>query len=160
MSLLVAATGMLAAVLAGGSAPPVSGELPAWLAGCWAFERGNVRVEEQWMAPAGGLMLGISRTVRGDAAVEHEFLVMRFEGNNLVLIASPSGQATTAFHLVGQNPAEVVFANPSHDFPQRITYRRSPDGGVVATVEGNIAGAARVIELAYRGVSCPGRSGL
>jgi hypothetical protein len=105
-------------------------------------------------------MLGISRTVRGDAAVEHEFLAMRWEGSNLVLIASPSGQATTAFRLVGQTPTEVVFANPDHDFPQHITYRRSPDGGVVATVEGNTAGAARVIEIPYRAVACPGRSGL
>lgn len=157
MSLLVAATGTLVVVLAGGSATPAGGELPAWLAGCWAFEQANVRVEEQWMAPAGGLMLGIARTVRGDVAAEHEFLLIRREQDTLVLVASPSGQTTTVFRLASQSPSEVVFAKADHDFPQRITYRRSADGGFVAIVEGSLAGTTRVITFPYRAVPCAGQ---
>src|SRR5687767_9122872 len=45
-----------------------------WLSGCWSLNVPTVTVEEQWMSPSGGVMLGVSRTVRGGAAREHEFL--------------------------------------------------------------------------------------
>ena len=43
----------------------------AWLQGCWEMVSPQRIVEEQWMSPRGGSMLGMSRTVRGDALVEY-----------------------------------------------------------------------------------------
>ena len=34
-----------------------------WLAGTWVERTVNATTEEQWLAPAGGLMLGVNRTV-------------------------------------------------------------------------------------------------
>jgi hypothetical protein len=31
----------------------------AWLQGCWALTDGQRVVEEQWMAPGGGIMIGM-----------------------------------------------------------------------------------------------------
>ena len=45
-----------------------------WIAGCWQSQSGPLTIDEQWMRPAGGLMLGIGRTVRNGKAVFHEFL--------------------------------------------------------------------------------------
>ncbi len=36
----------------------------AWLAGCWEVAGATTVVEEQWMRPRGGSMLGMSRTTR------------------------------------------------------------------------------------------------
>ena len=44
----------------------------SWLSGCWTQPRGNGLVEEQWMAPRGGSMLGMSRTVIGGKTVEYD----------------------------------------------------------------------------------------
>jgi hypothetical protein len=37
---------------------------------------------------------------------------------------------------------ELVFENPSHDFPQRVIYRKVPDG-LLARIEGVINGKPR-----------------
>ena len=36
----------------------------AWLSGCWVASAGDVRSEEVWMKPDGGLMVGMARSVR------------------------------------------------------------------------------------------------
>lgn len=141
-----------------GLAAGAPAELPAWLGGCWALERDGLRVEEQWMAPEGGLMLGMSRTVRQGSAAEWEFLLIRRDGEDLVLVASPSGQATTSFRLASQTRDEIVFANPDHDFPQRIAYRLGSDGALTARVEGTLEGSLKGLDFPYRSVPCPGHA--
>lgn len=144
----------LAATASAQATPPSDLRSLAWLAGCWQLDKGEVRIDEQWMAPAGGLMLGIARTVRNGVAVAHEHLLLRAEEGGIVLTASPSGQATTSFRLVAQAPGEVTFANPAHDFPQRISYRKTADGKLVARVEGLVDGKLERLDVPYRPVPC------
>jgi hypothetical protein len=74
----------------------------AWLAGCWAAERGDAGSGEQWTPLAGGTMLGVGRTVRDGKTVEYEFLqIRRNEDGKVVYIALPSGQAEASFTLTG-----------------------------------------------------------
>ena len=56
-------------------AQPTGVQRLAWLQGCWALTQGERSVEEQWTAPRAGSMLGLSRTLRGDKLVEHEFVI-------------------------------------------------------------------------------------
>ena len=44
-----------------------------WLAGCWHNGDDNKSSEECWLAPKGGVMLGMNRTVRGERS-SFEFL--------------------------------------------------------------------------------------
>jgi hypothetical protein len=55
-----------------------------WLQGCWTMAAGDWAVEEQWMRPLGGTMLGAGRTVEAGRLVEYEFLVIREEGDQLL----------------------------------------------------------------------------
>jgi hypothetical protein len=48
-----------------------------WLAGTWGLERNGRTVTEQWMPPAGGTMLGMSRTIASGRTVEYELLLLR-----------------------------------------------------------------------------------
>ena len=146
-------------------APPALAQPPgsapvdriAWLGGCWRMDAGPVVIEEQWMAPRGGAMLGVGRTVRRDSVVEYEFLRIHAAGDTLVYDARPSGQPRAEFRAApGGEAREVVFANPTHDFPQRVAYRRVSADSVVARIEGTRGGQARTISFPYRRVSCPG----
>lgn len=125
-----------------------------WLAGSWRMERAGRVVEEQWMAPAAGVMLGMSRTVAKGRVVEHEFIQIRVgPGGDLFFIAQPSGQKEATFQHTALADNEVVFENPNHDFPQKITYTRKADGSLLATVEGLRAdGTIRRVEFAYQRV--------
>ncbi len=108
-----------------------------WLQGCWAAQGAEAGSGEQWMAPAGGTMLGMSRTVRKGRTVAWEFIrIERGDDGALRFIAQPSGQPQATFTLVRQDADAVVFENPSHDFPQRIVYRRAGATSLHARIEG------------------------
>lgn len=121
----------------------------AWLSGCWAMARPDGVTEEQWMRPAGGTMLGMSRTVRGGKTTEFEFLQIRDVNGTLAYVARPSGQAEAAFAAKTIADGEVVFEDPAHDFPQRIIYRRTADG-VTARIEGVMDGKTRGTDFPFR----------
>jgi hypothetical protein len=148
---------MLLGLLVAGAAQAQTVDQLAWLAGCWASERGEAGSGEQWMAPAGGTMLGVSRTVRGARTVEHEFMQIRTGADGkLVFIALPSGQRETSFPLASIGEREVVFENPQHDFPTRVSYRLQSDDRLVARIEGRRDGKSRGIDFSFKRIACPG----
>lgn len=108
----------------------------AWMAGCWARTAPDRSYEEQWMAPRGGAMLGVSRTVRDGRATGHEFLRIFERDGGLVYHAVPSGQAPTDFAATRVGHDAVTFENPAHDFPTRIVYRRGDADSLWARAEG------------------------
>jgi hypothetical protein len=126
-----------------------------WLAGQWRSERSGRVVDEQWMAPAGGLMLGMSRTVAKGRVLEYEFLQIREgPGGELFFVAQPARQKEAAFKLVAQTDTEATFENKEHDFPQVIVYSLRNDGSLLAYIEGPKAdGTTRRIEYSYRRLS-------
>ncbi|RXK56266.1 hypothetical protein ESB00_10440 [Oleiharenicola lentus] len=127
----------------------------AWLAGSWRMERAGRVTDEQWMAPAGGVMLGMSRTVAKGKVVEHEFLQIRSgPGGELYYVALPARQKEATFKVATQSETEVVFENKEHDFPQVIGYRLNADGSLLAWIEGPRAdGTTRRVEYAYRRIA-------
>src|SRR4030095_15354948 len=44
----------------------------AWLGGHWRLEQADRQVDEQWMAPSAGLMMGMARSVQGGKVREYE----------------------------------------------------------------------------------------
>ncbi|MBI4266458.1 MAG: hypothetical protein HY657_18965 [Acidobacteria bacterium] len=126
----------------------------AWLAGCWELTRGTRRVTEQWMRPEGGTLMGMSRTTADGTTVEYEFLIIREGAMALEFVAKPSGQPEAVFTATRVAAREVVFENPMHDFPTRITYRATGDGGLLAAVEGDVKGQRQTLQFPYRRVAC------
>jgi len=129
----------------------------AWLQGCWRLDDGSRIVDEQWMAPRGGTMLGASRTVRDGKTVEHESVVMRDATEGRIdYDVTPSRQQRTVFTSIEATAERVVFENLQHDFPQRVAYQRR-GADLLAWIEGparNVPGQLRRIEYPYRRVAC------
>jgi hypothetical protein len=124
----------LALLLMGQAAPPAGvGDL-AWMSGHWATEAGGRWTEESWSAPRGGMMLGHSRSGRGAAVREFEFLRLQAGADGVpVYFAQPGGRPAVPFRLTARTRTGATFENPAHDFPQRIVYRRNGDS-MVATI--------------------------
>ena len=135
---------MLAMALLGSMAalPGPSVDDIAWMTGRWESASGDRWTEEYWSAPRAGAMIGYSRSGRGETMGEHEFirLVPGADGVPSYL-ASPGGAAPVAFRLVERGESDATFANPSHDYPQRIVYRRDGDTMVapVSLIDGSHA---------------------
>lgn len=133
---------ILAAFPAQGPAPTLAPtptlESLSWLSGTWqGRDARGLEMEETWLPPKGGTMLGLHRDVAGGRTVSFEFMRIAAETDGIVYWASPGGRPATAFTLAEGGGRRAVFANPAHDFPQRILYWIDEKGALHARVEGD-----------------------
>jgi hypothetical protein len=132
----------------------------AWMAGCWRQAPRGVKqivVDEQWMPPLGGTMLGMSRTVSADSIlVELEHLQILVRNGAIVYHAEPSGQRPADFTAVSVSDSLVTFSNPAHEYPQRIIYMRRGADSLLARVEGRVGGRERGTTFSYARTTCGG----
>jgi hypothetical protein len=135
---------MLAAVLiavAATTPEPAVSDL-GWMAGRWESASGDRWTEEYWSAPRGGAMIGYNRTGQDESMSEFEFIrIAPAEDGVLAYHASPGGRQAVSFRLIERDESSATFANPSHDYPQRIVYRRDGDT-MVATISTSDGGNA------------------
>lgn len=108
------------------------------------------------MRPLGNSMLGMSRTVAGGALREWELLRIVPIAGKLSYVATPSGQKETVFGATVVSDTLVAFENPTHDFPQRIAYRRVGADSLVARISGTANGRERAIDFAMKRAGCGG----
>jgi hypothetical protein len=126
------------------------------LSGCWENRDSNQIYEEQWMKPAGEVMLGMSRTLRNGKAVTFEFIQIQTRANGTFYIASPSRQEKTEFKLTSFENNIAIFENPDHDFPQKVVYKFTGEDSLEAWIEGTNNGKSSKIEFPMTRVKCPG----
>jgi len=135
-------------------AQQVSVDRVAWLQGCWRSTRGETTIEEQWMSPRGGTMLGMGRTVRGSKTLEYELVLIKEQDGRLAYEAHPSGQPSATFMAATASDTSVVFENPTHDFPQRVGYTRKGADALDAWIEGQANGKSRRVDFSYQRTRC------
>ena len=109
----------------------------AWIAGVWIAAGPSSTVEERWTPPAGGSMLAVGRTLRGDRLAAFEFVCISERDGGLVYTAMPNGRTPpTDFVLTAITADSATFENPAHDFPKMVRYSRRADGALETTVAG------------------------
>lgn len=122
----------LSALLLAAATPAATVDDLGWMAGSWiedgSADTGGRWTEEYWTLPRGGVMLGASRSGRGELLGEFEFLRLQADADGGVsYLAQPGGGAPVAFRLARRDAASATFENPAHDYPQRIAYARDGD---------------------------------
>ncbi len=117
------------------------GEIPqlsrlAFMTGCWNGEAGTgTTIEEHYTTPTENVMLGTTRYVSGGRTVSFELTTIRRDSTGVYLTPYPNGEASDVFRLTRIEDRTVVFENPEHDFPQRITYQQTAEDALGARVE-------------------------
>ena len=137
-------------------APASPIEQARWLAGCWELKRGSRTGFEMWMPPAGGVMMGASRTVAGGKVVEWERLQLSEQNGKLVYTSLPSGQQEASFVSTEVTDSSFTVENLQHDFPQRIIYRKQGADSLLARIEGPGSNGTRGVDFPMRKASCTG----
>ena len=124
----IAALTLFAAIIAAPLAAQEPAPFPSWMAGAWTLSDGDRWTEEFWTHPRGGLMIGASREGQGDQLRTWESIrILRKPDGALAYVPMPNGGPAIEFALVRQDERSIEFANPAHDFPQRIRYWREGD---------------------------------
>jgi len=99
--------------------------LPGWLAGSWETNEARKWTDELWSAPKGDIMLGTSRSGIGERLRSWEMMrIERKPDGSLSFYGQPRGAPAVEFTLVRADRNSIEFANPAHDYPQRIRYTR------------------------------------
>ena len=139
--------------------PAISGQdsdlsAASWLAGCWVAAGTSTRAEEIWLAPAGGTMVGATRTIRGETTTAYEFLIIHPKDGQLLFTAQPSGQAMADFLVTELTTVRLTLENPDHDFPKKIEYVVVSRDSVTAHVYGGVQDPTPAFSLMYARGSC------
>jgi hypothetical protein len=122
----------------------------AWLEGHWFGSQKGEDMEEHWTSASGRALIGMHKDEKNGKMTSFEFLRIEATDNGFVYLASPRGAAITPFAMIESGHHRVVFANPEHDFPQRILYWLDPEGALHARVEGTLRGAPQFEEWIWK----------
>ena len=137
----------------GSAAGPL--EVLDFMAGCWRTAEGGTAVlEEIYTTPSANLILGVSRYLRDESAVQFEFSRITADSTGVVLHPHPGGRPSEhEFRLTQSGPGHALFEAPEHDFPKRIRYSLGDDGALTARIDGG-DGSQQVQEWQMQPVSC------
>jgi hypothetical protein len=127
--------------------------LPGWMAGAWERAEGDSWSDEFWTPPRGGMMIGAARIGKGAALemFEHTRIVCKADGT-LSFFAQPRGVPASEFPLVAREAQMVEFANPAHDYPQRVRYWRE---GPLLKARISLMDGSKAMEWSYKPMGSP-----
>jgi len=134
-------------------------EAVAWLAGSWQGARGDDPLEETWLAPADGTMVGLFRWLKGGEVYLYELLSFEETADGLVLKIKHFGPGLVGweekgewalFDLVELADGKAVFAERGDEVEHtRVSYRPEGERGMVGTFEETRNGEPVVLTFRY-----------
>jgi len=114
-----------------------------WLNGKWQNASPQGTAIEAWEKLNDSTMTGKSYFIKGTDTLPAESISIQQKGADLFYIPTvmdQNGGKPVTFKLTSSVNDQWVFENPEHDFPQKITYIRQPDGTLLAEISGQING--------------------
>ena len=118
-----------------------------WLIGKWQNNSPQGNATEVWEQKNDSTFVGKSCFVVGKDTVSSESLRLEQNGKELFYIPTVSNQNNqqpVKFVLTSSTPKQLIFENPKHDFPQKITYTQITNDSLMAEISGMLDGKQNV----------------
>ncbi|GAA4307313.1 hypothetical protein GCM10023149_00830 [Mucilaginibacter gynuensis] len=121
-----------------------------WLIGKWQNKTTRGTVSETWLKVNDSTFTGKSYFLRGADTLSTE--TIRLEQRNAKLYYVPTvnnqnGGLPVKFAATAITPTQMIFENPEHDFPQKITYTQITRDSLVAEISGTSKGQPRSVKF-------------
>lgn len=113
-------------------------EKAVWLLGSWENNSEDGKMSETWVKDHENAYSAKTYFVIGKDTVFRELSKLEETGSNLQCVISIEGEnddKPVTFVMTKQSDNNLVFENPKHDFPNKITYRHKGDS-VIAEISG------------------------
>jgi hypothetical protein len=115
-----------------------------WLSGCWKWTaKSHNRNIEQWSKAHGPIMLGVGAELRGEQVSSYEYMRIEPTNGKLVYTVKQKDKAERSFTQMSESPENLMFENPTGEFPHRVGYRKEGEGKMEVRVEGEVSGKMR-----------------
>lgn len=122
----------------------------SWLIGTWKHQSPRGSSTEIWHKLNDSTYTAKSYVLRGTDTLSTESIRLEQHGGNLYYIPTVknqnAGKAVT-FKLTTPATGQLVFENPEHDFPQKITYTPIKPDSLLAEISGSYKGKERAIKF-------------
>jgi len=137
-----------------------------FIAGQWRGTLNDRTIEQHWMAPAAGAMVGMYRSIRESKATLYELLAIEQDAEQVMLrikhftpgagLVSQEAKEQSADHvLIKLEARTAVFAGGAAGAPVRVTFD-SPDASTLnITVERQREGKPVATEFKYKRIAQP-----
>ena len=124
----------------------------SWMTGCWERTVDDFVIEERWMHPRWGAILGLSQTIEAGETIGYELMKIETTATGVVFYADLLGQDPVEFTATNLSTDSASFENTERDVPRRITYTRADADALVAQIDDGAPGEP--IELTYHRFTC------
>lgn len=110
-----------------------------WLLGQWETKSEDGTLTETWKKANDSTYNGHSFFLKGKDTIHYETIVLQQIEEQLSYNANVRGQnddKPVAFLLTETKENQLVFENPAHDYPQKISYTQVSKDSLVAEISG------------------------
>jgi hypothetical protein len=114
-----------------------------WLIGNWENKSPDGVLTENWTKLNDSTFSATSYFIKGKDTLHFESIVLAQKAETLTYFATVKGQnddKSVAFPSTAESDKQLVFENPKHDYPQKITYTKGADNTITAEATGNLQG--------------------
>lgn len=121
-------------------------ENAGWLTGLWENLYPEGKASEKWDKLNDSTLVGSSHFIAGGDTVSAESIRLEQHGDDLFyipIVRDQNAGQPVSFKLTSSSGDQLVFENPAHDFPQKITYARISADSLVAEISGIVEGQLR-----------------
>lgn len=121
-----------------------------WLMGEWQQNSPDENFTEIWEKVNDSVFSAISFSMNGTDTAFTESIILKQSNDKLLYIPTVTSQndnQPVVFTSTRITAESLVFENPGHDFPQKITYTRISADSLLATISGTINGENRFREF-------------
>lgn len=122
----------------------------SWLIGTWENKTKRGSIYEAWMQKDDSTLAGRSYMIKGTDTMTVETISLEQRNGVLSYIPTMSNQnegKPVPFKLTAASGDALVFENPEHDFPKKITYTRLSAGSLMAEISGPMNGQEKAIKF-------------
>ncbi len=126
---------------------PNSIEQANWFIGSWQNISNDDLFVENWRYVCDSIYKGESYILQNNDTAFYESINLEKINNEWYYTVSVKGQnkeEPVAFKLTSLSPNQLVFENPTHDFPTKITYLKISQDSIVASISGLIDGKEKL----------------
>jgi hypothetical protein len=110
-----------------------------WFLGEWGNTTKESDFTENWIKKTDSSFTGKSFVLVGKDTVFNENVVLEQKKDSLfynVSVKDQNESESTSFYLTSSTKNQLVFENPKHDFPNKITYTKVTNDSIIAEISG------------------------
>ena len=114
-----------------------------WLIGNWENTSPDGILTENWEKVNDSTFSATSYFIKGKDTLHFESIILTQLGETLTYKATVKNQnddKPVSFPSTSESDQKLVFENPKHDYPQKITYTKGTNNTLTAEISGNLNG--------------------